>query len=557
MTPRLLLLLCLAPSLALAQGWDDSGSRRRSSGESSAPVSGFVVPTETPELDEEDDAPPKKKAPPKRRAPADDEEEAPPEDTPDLKPTGGIRLSDEPSTRRGADTKTWEEQTEKPRGPAVIEVNTAAPSIVTPEDLARDRRGTSLGSGERAQGGLGLSPRRDQEFYGTFRANDDAPAKLGERELRELERRQKERGTTTPPPSVPSGLLVSPDEPEEEPEEIEPPPRTTRPSAAPELRITGDGADRFRDSTPLVPGARGDGRLIKVEEFDTTTGIETEIVAPSSKPRPPPARRTEKPAARVEKAPEPAVTIDPPEPPVPAKPAVVETPKPVEKPAAAASAEMDPFEKFEREKAALEGRDYDAEQAAKKRAAEPSRDAALRELSSGSAPSQGPSPSTPGVPGKGAGLSIGVGGGALVLRDATGLWAPVPAFGVNVTWVPPFADAFGIDVGFWRGGRAGGGGDVFVDASFNHLALRLFLVKEVAGGVRAGIGPGALVTINSVSYAAGATNELATITRVGGDLTTFVGGRLGIVDLRLDLRGLLRGGLRLDFLPTLQAGVGF
>jgi hypothetical protein len=476
-----------------------------------APSSLAVVADEGDE-GEEDDAPP----PPTRR--------------PD-----GTTTKPRPLGPREEPTRPWTQQPER-RGLQVIEENTGVSVDVKPE-LPQDRAGRPLGSG-RGGTGLGIRPEEETGSF-TFRANEEVPARLDEREVR---RAPPAPAPARPAPAraAPSGLLLpSSDEDFEE----------TAPAPLPSQRTLYDSGSRVGVTPPGEftgrPVDRGTGASIRVEEVkvepvqnETTIRAPPRLEKPAVRPPDPVVSRPAPAAAPPDPGPSaaPALTPKRPDPPAQAVPAMAETPA-----RAAAPTSPDPFEKLERDLEAVDG--------PRAKAPEPPRPAREPAVT---APEPAPA-------GSGAlGLILGLGGGVLLAADSSGVLAPRFAYGAQVAWSPAALPELALDLSAFRSGSREGPAAATVDASTNHFGLRALYQKSLAGPLSAHVGLGALLTLNTAAYTVaekGPVETTATFARPGADLTMGLGLRLRPLDVRFDARVLLRGGLRLEVLPTVSVGV--
>ncbi len=158
------------------------------------------------------------------------------------------------------------------------------------------------------------------------------------------------------------------------------------------------------------------------------------------------------------------------------------------------------------------------------------------------------------------GLSVLAGVGPAIMDDSTTGYATRLAYGLTASFNPAIAGPFAIDLSAFRATATGGTPFVSVDSAWNNFAIRLLYLKWQPYQVFVGFGAGLLLTENSATYRVDdgePTQATGAVLRPGVDATSVVGMQLGLVQLRVDLRVLLRGGFRLDFLPTFSAGVGF
>lgn len=132
------------------------------------------------------------------------------------------------------------------------------------------------------------------------------------------------------------------------------------------------------------------------------------------------------------------------------------------------------------------------------------------------------------------------------------------ALGLNLRLQPEFTGPVALDLSFWRAARSDGTPVVAVDSAWSHISLRAFYVRDIAKGFFMGAGGGLLLTSSSASYVVNdGAESIATggALRPGGEIGAIMGMRYKLFEARLDLRALVRGGLRLDFLPVVSFGV--
>jgi hypothetical protein len=160
-----------------------------------------------------------------------------------------------------------------------------------------------------------------------------------------------------------------------------------------------------------------------------------------------------------------------------------------------------------------------------------------------------------------AGLSITAGAGALLASGGVPGYYPTLAYGGQLTWNPAVMGDFAFDVSFWHSSRTTGAGFAAITDAENDATGGLMYIPRFGPGLYAGFGLGVLVTITSVQYNLTGVSELqgsaTSAPRVGGDGTVSFGYRVSYFEARLELHTLLRGGLRLQFLPTANVGVTF
>lgn len=132
------------------------------------------------------------------------------------------------------------------------------------------------------------------------------------------------------------------------------------------------------------------------------------------------------------------------------------------------------------------------------------------------------------------------------------------AWGVNLRLQPAFTGPISLDLSYWRATRADGTPVVSVDSAWSHVGIRGFYVRDFDKGLFMGFGGGLLLTDSSVSYIvndAGEDIASGSELRPGGEVGAIMGFRYKLFEMRLDLRAMLRGGLRVDFLPVISLGV--
>lgn len=132
------------------------------------------------------------------------------------------------------------------------------------------------------------------------------------------------------------------------------------------------------------------------------------------------------------------------------------------------------------------------------------------------------------------------------------------AWGFNLRLHPAFAGPISLDLSFWRAARSEGTPVMTVDSARNHISARVFYTKDYPKGLFMGFGGGLVMTGSSAEYLVNdGSPESASASqyRPGGDVTAVLGLRFKPMEVRLDLRTIVRGGLRLEFLPVVSFGV--
>lgn len=156
------------------------------------------------------------------------------------------------------------------------------------------------------------------------------------------------------------------------------------------------------------------------------------------------------------------------------------------------------------------------------------------------------------------GLSALAGVGVNVANEPVDGYTADFAWGLNLRLQPLFTGPIALDLSFWRAARADGTPVVNVESAWSHVGIRAFFVRDFEKGMFMGFGGGLLLTNSSVSYTvndAGEDTASGSLLRPGGDLSAIMGFRYKLFEMRLDLRTMLRGGMRLDFLPVLSFGI--
>lgn len=158
------------------------------------------------------------------------------------------------------------------------------------------------------------------------------------------------------------------------------------------------------------------------------------------------------------------------------------------------------------------------------------------------------------------GVHAVAGAGVLIARDPQGGHGALFAYGLNVGWNPDFAQQVAFDLGFWRAGANAGTEMVSAGTSYHHFTARALWQPPLPNNVFLGVGGGVLLTQSIVGYKVGgasADTVLALAHRPGLEATLVAGTRFRPLEVRVEMRTLLRGGMRLDFLPTLSIGATF
>lgn len=411
--------------------------------------------------------------------------------------------------------RAWNE-IRAPRGPRVIEERTGTPTTIRAGETDPDRLGMPLGAGIVGREGVGRT-RNDGPI--TFRANDAV-----------AEPAQPARRRDADEPRAPIGLTVPVGEWDSAPMETTGSivPRSMAPRSfmgeepdAPVIRMNPPGAPKsFLDN--------GTGASIRVEEVKTERDDDTFLrLGAGGRVEPVPARRA------VRGTPAPAV--------VPAK---TEAPKVLG---------YDPFEKLDQELESIGEAPRSRPQPEPRREefrVDPLAARTLRDEDS-RAPVRDPAFM---------GLAATAGVGLAISTEARGGFVPSLAYGGQVSYSPPWAGAFGLELGFWRTGKSDGTPFVNVDSSQNHVTLRATYLHPLPKGAFAGGGAGLLVTMSTARYQVvdGAPAEaFASTVRPGVDATAIFGYRLRPFEARVDLRAFVRGGMRLDMMPSLSIGAAF
>lgn len=171
-------------------------------------------------------------------------------------------------------------------------------------------------------------------------------------------------------------------------------------------------------------------------------------------------------------------------------------------------------------------------------------------------------PREPVVLPEGVGFGLTAGLGALLPADPRTGYTADFAYGLQGMWSPAFLKGLAADVGFWRAGRSDGTPVARVNTAFNHLSVRALYLYRLPQEPRlyVGGGGGALVTLTQVDYLLrdeGQQTHSSMAVRPGLDAGLVSGFQYEQIQVRLDVRSMLRWNLRLDFLATLSAGVAF
>lgn len=506
--------------------------------------------------------------------------------------------------KREPDAAAWTEPAPK-KGLTIVEEGAAASTVIRAGDLEADRAGKPFLGGKKGIGFVQpVAPVGRQGSF-TFKASaadakeevddddddddDDAPARAV---------RAPPKAAARAAPRAPSGLMTPTDD------DDAPAPRGRRaddpfddahaPTPAPQQAPARDD-DASAMTAParnMLPTGRQvgpGGGAIKVEEvhidyqqdsFIDVGRRKPEVKAPKPKPepapKPAPARRgllmgddedapakaaveePERPARPPAESRRPIVTAPPADDPPPPRPEATEPPAPKDAPRPA----DDPFDKLNRELRQLDPKTEAGplDEPVKQRRPPEQKVEIPAEPEMAVKPIDVPPPSeNPRDPSM-LGLSVTAGLGAALADDPSSGYAADFAYGAGVMLNPSFAGPFALDLSFFRAARTGGTPFISVDSAWNHVAARLLYVKEQKGGVFLGFGAGVLVTANSATYHVNdghATDATGAQPRLGGDGSVVAGIRFRPLELRLDLRALLRGGFRLDFLPTFSVGVSF
>ena len=158
------------------------------------------------------------------------------------------------------------------------------------------------------------------------------------------------------------------------------------------------------------------------------------------------------------------------------------------------------------------------------------------------------------------GISITGGAGVLLASDSVSGFKPMLAYGGQLTIHPSTPGFLGFDLSVWRASRSDGTSFLHTETSYLHMSARLMFTRVLSRHLFGGIGGGLLLTRSAVRYTGGDDPAQAvdgTLMRPGADATLAFGARFGVLELRLDAHALVRGGLRLDLLPTGSLGLTF
>ncbi len=156
-----------------------------------------------------------------------------------------------------------------------------------------------------------------------------------------------------------------------------------------------------------------------------------------------------------------------------------------------------------------------------------------------------------------AGLSITVGAGALIASGGVPGYHPYLGYGGQLTWNPAALGDFAGEVGFWRSSHTTGSGFSQVTTADNDASARILFIPRFGPGFYAGVGLGVLVGISTTGYEVAGSFSATSPVQVGGEAAALIGYRISYFEARIDLRTLLTGGLRIEFLPTASVGVTF
>lgn len=158
------------------------------------------------------------------------------------------------------------------------------------------------------------------------------------------------------------------------------------------------------------------------------------------------------------------------------------------------------------------------------------------------------------------GIHILAGVGLLAARDPQGGYGANLAYGLSAGWTPSFARSLGLDLALWRAAANDGTEFVSTSTSYHHLSLRAMWQPALPYNLVVAAGGGFLLSQSIVGYHIGGESTetaFAFSHRAGVEAMLAGGVRFKLVEFRLEMRALLRGGMRLDYLPTANLGVAF
>ena len=153
------------------------------------------------------------------------------------------------------------------------------------------------------------------------------------------------------------------------------------------------------------------------------------------------------------------------------------------------------------------------------------------------------------------GVSVGATVGLLLVRDAQAGYSPALSYGLAAALRPVITSPVSFDLVAVRAARTEGTDFVSVASAWIHVAVHVIVSKQWSNGLFLGAGVGPLVTGNSATYTVNDGRALAPVgsqIRFGGDAVALFGVRFSVLELRADLHALLRGGPRLDLMPSLS-----
>ena len=155
------------------------------------------------------------------------------------------------------------------------------------------------------------------------------------------------------------------------------------------------------------------------------------------------------------------------------------------------------------------------------------------------------------------GISITAGAGVFLSSNFRGIYTPKLAYGGQITIDPKFAGNFALDVGFWRASQYGGTTFDSITGSTSEISARILYLQRIGAGFFIGGGLGFDLTWSAAQFAIDGAGTSASQFQPGGEATFALGWRISYFETRLDVRAILSGGLRMDYLPDLSVGVTF
>lgn len=556
-----LMTIAVLPGVALAQ-WDDEPKRRRSSdGESAAVIPlGIMAPVEGEEEEWDE---------PKTRSP-------------DRTRRSTVRDEDEPKP-----TTPWTDARER-EGIVVIEDDASTSNVVIFGEDDPDRIGRSLGASDST--GMSLGRRRRDEPT-TFRIRADGLESESARAVPTQGTREAPMGIVAPL-DRPARDVPAPKGSDPWRDETPTPPsrdragRSAQPSLLDDLGSmggstrtfsSGDFETRKPTASPETPSV-APPRPVWDEPSSRTSGVDASWRSEPVSSPPPPPRPVEETITTLDAAPAPrppaaegrvgatdtsrSDRARTPSRAVRAADTSAEEPAQAPKPAEKILS-YDPFAKLESELAGDEPRALDpaslpeyqldtpkVERLQTPKYEEP--EMAVRPIEV--AKDERPPPRDPSL----LGVFAHAGAGVYLRRDGVGDYSAALAWGLGARLQPRFLGPFSLDLSFWRAAQSEGTSFVTVDSALNHVAARAFYTLEYEGSFYVGFGAGVVLTGSASDYLTNDGNaETASASqwRPGADATALIGFRYGLFDARVDLRAVLRGGLRLDYLPALSVGI--